>query len=115
MTINACFELLMDLLLLLEFLHCNRRQVGQLADFDLISHVLSVAIGKLTDCIKKLIIDGDLVLEGTAIPLVQHLDFVSLLAQVDVEVHCPIDSSLDFILLLINALNFTVLIGELAI
>ena len=115
MTINACFELLMDLLLLLEFLHRDRRQVGQLANLDLISHVLSVAIGKLTDCIEKLIIDGDLVFEGTAIPLVQHLDFISLLAQVDIEIHCPIDGSFNFILLLLNAFNFTLLIGELAI
>lgn len=110
MAINTCLQLLVDLLLLLQLLLSDRSQVGELADINLVGHVLCIALSQHAHSVKQLVIDGDLVFKGTAISGVQYINFLSLVFQVDLEVHGPVDGLLDTLPLLRDLLNLFLLI-----
>mmetsp|Transcript_24950 Transcript_24950/g.31111 ORF Transcript_24950/g.31111 Transcript_24950/m.31111 type:complete len:370 (-) Transcript_24950:873-1982(-) len=113
--IDACLELHVDLFFLFQLFLGDRCQIGELADLDLVRHVLSVALGEHAHSIQELVVDGDFVFESASVAVVKNVNFFSLVLKVDFEVHRAIDSRLDALLLLRDLLDLFLFVLELAV
>ena len=79
MLTDLFLKLLRLLLLLLELFLGDGGEVGQAADFNLVAHVLSVALRKHLHGLHELVVDRNFVAQRLAIAIVQSIDFLSLI------------------------------------
>ena len=100
MTVNALFQFLVDLFLLLQFLLRDGCQVGQFGHLDLVGHVRGIALSEHFDSIEELVIGADLVSESFTVSLVEYIDLLCLTLQVNVLLHRLVDRIFD-----LSALN----------
>ena len=113
MVVNALLKLLMDLLLLLELFLGDRCQVSQAADLDLVLHELGVTLGEHLHSFHKFIIDTDFVFKSASVAVVEDVNLLSLLLQVDFEVHSAVNGLLNLLLLFRNLSNLLLLVRQL--